>query len=97
MEFCEVTLTFVFKSTDAIVRCDHSNESSLPVVTHGAIYFSKFHKMKFEKFGRNLLLAKFSSERVESLKRSGDVHFSPWRSLPSCVQINQKSLVVGQV
>ena len=26
---------------------DHSNESSLSVLAHDAIYFSKFHKMKF--------------------------------------------------
>ena len=45
MEFCKVTLTF--ESVDEIVWCHHSNESSLPVLTHGAIYFSKFHKMKF--------------------------------------------------
>ena len=32
---------------DEILRCDHSNESSLPVLTHGAICFSKFHKIKF--------------------------------------------------
>ena len=25
----------------------YSNESSLPVLAHGAIYFSKFHKMRF--------------------------------------------------
>ena len=24
--------------------CDHSNESSLPVLTHDSICFSKFHK-----------------------------------------------------
>ena len=45
IEFCEVTLTF--ESVDEILWCDHSNESSLPVLTHGAICFSKFHKMKF--------------------------------------------------
>ena len=45
IEFCEVTLTF--ESVDEIVRCDHSNECSLPVLSHGAIYFSKFQKMKF--------------------------------------------------
>ena len=44
MEFCKVTLTF--DSADKILWCDHSNESSLPVLTHGAICFSKFHKMK---------------------------------------------------
>ena len=46
MEFCKVTLTF--ESVDEILWCDHSNETSLPVLTHGAICFSKFYKMKFE-------------------------------------------------
>ena len=45
MEFCNVTLTF--DSVDKILRCDHSNETSLTVLSHGAICFSKFHKMKF--------------------------------------------------
>ena len=44
IEFCDVTLTF--ESVDKIL-CDLSNESSLPVLSHGAICFSKFHKMKF--------------------------------------------------
>ena len=45
IEFRVVTLTF--ESADEILSCDHSNASSLPVLTHGAICFSKFHKMKF--------------------------------------------------
>ena len=45
MEFCKVTLTF--ESADEILWCDHSNESSLPVLALGAICFSKFHKIKF--------------------------------------------------
>ena len=45
MESFKVTLTFV--SADQILWCDHSNKSYLPVLTHGAICFSKFHKMKF--------------------------------------------------
>ena len=46
MEFCKVTLTF--ESMDEILWCDHSNESSLPVLSHNAIFFSsKFQKMKF--------------------------------------------------
>ena len=49
MEFCKVTLTF--ESVDEILLCDHSNESSLPVLTQGAICFTKFHEMKF----RNLV------------------------------------------
>jgi len=40
IEFCEVTLTF--ESVDEILLCDHSNESSLPVLSHGAICLSKF-------------------------------------------------------
>ena len=36
MEFCKATLTF------ESAECDHSNESSLPVLSHGAICFSKF-------------------------------------------------------
>ena len=40
MGFCEVTVTFGF--VDEIVRCDHSNKSSLPVLSHGSFCFSKF-------------------------------------------------------
>ena len=40
--------------------CDHSNESSLPVLTHDAICSSKFHKVKFG----DLLSVKFGSEKV---------------------------------
>ena len=46
MEFCKVALTF--ESVDEILWCGHSNESSLPVLTHGAICFTKFYKMKFK-------------------------------------------------
>ena len=45
MEFRKVTLTF--ESVDRILWCDHSNESSLPVLSHDAICFSQFWKMKF--------------------------------------------------
>ena len=46
---------------------DHSNETSLPVLTHGATCFSKFHKRKFEIFCRILPLAAFGSERGNTL------------------------------
>ena len=46
MEFCKVNLTC--ESVDEILWCGHSNESSLPVLTHGAICFTKFYKMKFK-------------------------------------------------
>ena len=41
-------MTLTFESVDEILWCDHSNESSLPVLTHSSIWFSKFHREKFE-------------------------------------------------
>ena len=40
-------MTLTFESVDKILCCYHSNGSSLPVLTHGAVCFSKFYKMKF--------------------------------------------------
>ena len=40
MEFCKATLTF--ESADEILWCDHSNESSLPVLSHDDICLSNF-------------------------------------------------------
>ena len=51
MEFCKVALTI--ESVYEILWCDHSNEISLPVLTHGATCFSKLYKMKFEIFLSN--------------------------------------------
>ena len=62
MEFCKVALTF--ESVDETLLSDHSIEISLPVLTHGATCFSKFHKMEFGIFCRILPLATFGSERV---------------------------------
>ena len=45
MELCKLTLTF--ESVDEILWCDHSDETSLPVLSHDAICFSQFWKMKF--------------------------------------------------
>ena len=64
MQFCKVALTF--ESVDEILWCDHSNETSLPVLTHGATCFSRFHEMKFGIFSRILPLATFGSERVKN-------------------------------
>ena len=50
MEFCKVTLTF--ESVDRNPWCDHSNESSLPVLTHGAMV--KFGNSVEICFWRNL-------------------------------------------
>ena len=48
MRRCSVVLTF--ESVDKILWCDHSNETSLEALFHGAICFSIFFKMKFEIF-----------------------------------------------
>ena len=64
MQFCKVALTF--ESVDEILWCDHSNETSLPVLTHGATCFWKFHKMEFGIFCRILPLDTFGSDRVKN-------------------------------
>ena len=61
MEFCKVFLNF--DSVDEILWSDHSNETSLPIISHGAICLSKFYKMKFMNFWWILLLVIFGSER----------------------------------
>ena len=52
MEFCKVTLTF--ESADEILWCGHSNETSLPVLTHCAICYSKFRNLVEICFWLNL-------------------------------------------
>ena len=47
----DVKVTLTFESVDEILSYDHSNESSLPVLSHDAICFSKFQNVKF----RNLV------------------------------------------
>ena len=46
IETFKVVLTF--ESVDKILQCDHSNDSSLAVLSHGTIYILVFYKMKFE-------------------------------------------------
>ena len=60
-----MTVTSAF--VDEILWCDHSNESSLPVLTHGTFCFSNFKMLENEiwKSGRNLPLTTFGSERVK--------------------------------
>ena len=41
----KVILTF--ESVDEILWCDHSNETSLAVLSHSIIYILVFYKMKF--------------------------------------------------
>ena len=48
MEFCKATLTF--ESADEILWCDHSNESSLSVLSQDAICLSKWNVEIWSKF-----------------------------------------------
>ena len=75
MEFCKVALTF--ESVDEILWCDHSNETSQSVLSHGATCFSKFYKMKFRIFYRILPLATFGSEGVKAMFTLCRIAFAP--------------------
>ena len=63
-----MTVTFVF--VDEILRCDHSNENSLPVLSHGTFLFSKMLENEIWKSGQNMPLTTFGSKRVNSLSGS---------------------------
>ena len=43
------TVVLTFESVREILKCDHSNETSLVVRLHGNICFSAFEKMEIEK------------------------------------------------
>ena len=65
-----------FESMDEILWCDHSNESSLPVISHDVINFL-FLKMNFRKWNLELWSKfafghAFGSERVNPL--SPNIH-----------------------
>ena len=82
METCSVGLTF--GSVDEILWCDHSNETSLAVLLHGAICFSIFYKMKFEIFLEfwylALLGAKELIHRREATFRTSETEYGFQRS-----------------
>ena len=65
MEFCNVA--FTFESVDEILWCDHSNETSQSVLSHGATCVSKFYETKFGIFYRILPKATFGREEVNLL------------------------------
>ena len=52
---------------DEILRCYHSNETSLAVVSYNSICFSAFHKMKFADFD----FGHFREEMVHIQKARG--------------------------
>ena len=86
MEFCKVTLTF--ESADETLWCDHLNESSLPVLSHGATCFSKFYKMKFA----NLLeICLWLHLAEKGLNMKGQRRVNIWNLLSSRRQKPRKS------
>jgi len=52
MEICNIVLPF--EPVEKIL-CDHSNEISLAVLSHGTICFARFEKMKIKTFLEFLL------------------------------------------
>ena len=64
----KVALTF--ESVDEIVMCNHSNDTSLLVLSHGTIIlFFNISQNKIWKFCQLLTLLTFGSERVNSCDR----------------------------
>ena len=61
-------MTLTFESLDEILCSAHSNESSLPVLAHGAICFRKFHKMKFGNLVEICFWLNSVSDEVNCLK-----------------------------
>ena len=40
-------MILTFESVDEILWCDHSNETSLAVLSHGTVHILVFYKMEF--------------------------------------------------
>ena len=77
MEFCKMTLTF--ESMDEILWCDHSNESSLPVLSHDAICLSKFWKMKFANLVEICLWPHLAVKGLTRLVSSVLIFMTRWK------------------
>ena len=83
MEFYKVALTF--KSVDEILWGDHSNETFLSVLSHGATFFQNFTKWNFRFFCRILPLATFVSETAVQLYKSN-------KNQPSATASNENKM-----
>ena len=57
-------MALTFESVDKILWSDHSNETSLHILSHGAICLSNVCKMNFRNCCRILPLAAFGTEMV---------------------------------
>jgi len=47
VSYGDINVILTSESVDEILWCDHSNETSSAVFSHGTIYILVFHKMKF--------------------------------------------------
>ena len=56
---------------DEILKCDHSYETSLSVLVHGAVGFSAFYKVNL----KNLTSVILWSERVKDLRKALTMQF----------------------
>jgi len=48
VSYRDVKVILTFESVVEMLWCDHSNETSSAVLSHGTIYILVFYKMKFE-------------------------------------------------
>ena len=90
MESCQLILTF--ESVDKILWCDHSKETSLVVLSHGATCFQHFTISKFGKSqgAVNLLSMIFKDGRAASSPSDGPTNKSrlclcSWKTFTSSV------------
>ena len=56
------------ESVDEILWCDHSNETSSAVLSHGTIYILAFYKNEIWDWSWILIFGTLGSERVNKLK-----------------------------
>ena len=61
------TAILIFESADEILRCDHSNETFLAVLSGSTIFFNTLQD-EISNFGVNLTLAASGSKRVNMVK-----------------------------
>jgi len=71
MDTCKVTV-LTSESVDEILWCDHSNEISLVLLSHGTVRFTEFEKMKFGIFLEFLLWPLLRMKGLRNKTTAGD-------------------------
>ena len=75
MEFCKVTLTLSLRTNSYDVTIQMK---ALCLYLHMVIFVFRYAQNEISKFGRNLLFAKFGSERVN---KTDHLHVPPREAL----------------